>query len=52
MKENNSLEKELNEMKVKYLSDTDFKTLVIRVLKEFNKNFNNDIVTYKRTSKA
>ena len=34
-------EKELNEMEISNLSDTVFKTLVIRMLKELSKNFNN-----------
>ena len=33
-------EKELNKMEISNLSDTKFKTLVIRMLKELNKDFN------------
>ena len=33
-------EKELNKMEISNLSDAEFKTLVIRMLKEFNKDFN------------
>ena len=33
-------EKKLNEMKTSSLSDAEFKTLVIRMLKELNGNFN------------
>ena len=33
-------EKELNEMEISNLSDVEFKTLVIRMLKELNENFN------------
>ena len=35
-----TLEKELNKMEVSNLSDTECKTLVIRILKELNKYFN------------
>ena len=34
-------EKELNEMEVSNLSDAEFKTLVIRMLKEFSEDLNN-----------
>ena len=34
-------EKELNEMEMSYLSYAEFKTLVIRTLKELNENLNN-----------
>ena len=41
MKEQNkTLEKELNEMEISNLSDTEFKTLVIRMLKELIGYFN------------
>ena len=41
MKEQNkNPEKELNEMEVSNLSDAQFKTLVIRMLKEFSGHFN------------
>ena len=33
-------EKELNEMEISNLSDTEFKTLVIRMLKELSEDFN------------
>ena len=33
-------EKQLNEMKISNLSDAEFKTLVIRMLKELNEDFN------------
>ena len=37
MKEQNKIsEKELNEMVISYLSDAEFKTLVIRMLKNIN----------------
>ena len=42
-------EKELNEMEMSNLSDAQFKTLVIRMLKELSKNFNN---TKKMQSKT
>ena len=35
-----TLEKELNEMEISNPSDADFKTLVIRMLKELNKDLN------------
>ena len=42
MKEQNkTLEKELNEMEISNLSDAEFKTLVIRILKELSGYFNN-----------
>ena len=34
-------EKELNEMEISNLSDAEFKTLVIRILKEISGYFNN-----------
>ena len=34
------LEKELNKMELRNLSDAEFKTLVIRMLKELSENFN------------
>ena len=41
MKEQNKIpEKELNKMEISSLSDAEFKTLVIRMLKELNGNFN------------
>ena len=41
MKEQNKTsEKELNEMKINYLLDAEFKTLVIRILKELSKYLN------------
>ena len=41
MKEQNKTsEKELNEMKINYLLDAGFKTLVIRILKELSKYLN------------
>ena len=41
MKEQNkSPEKELNKMEISNLSDAEFKTLVIRMLKELSKNLN------------
>ena len=41
MKENNKTpEKELNKMEISNLSDAEFKTLVIRILKEFNEDLN------------
>ena len=36
-----TLEKELNEMEISNLSDAEFKTLVIRMLKEFTGYFKN-----------
>ena len=33
-------EKELNQMEIRNLSDADFKTLVIRMLKELNEDLN------------
>ena len=33
-------EKELNKMEISYLSDAEFKTLVIRVLKELSEDLN------------
>ena len=33
-------EKELNEMEISHLSDTEFRTLVIRMLKELSENLN------------
>ena len=33
-------EKELNKMEISNLSDAEFKTLVIRMLKELNEDFN------------
>ena len=42
MKEQNKRpEKELNKMEIRNLSDAEFKTLVIRMLKELIKYFNN-----------
>ena len=42
MKEQNKIsEKELNEMVISYLSDAEFKTLVIRMLKELTEYGNN-----------
>ena len=35
-----TLEKELNEMEISNLSDVEFKTLVIRMLKEISKDLN------------
>ena len=49
--EKKSPEKELNEMETNKLPDTDFKTMVIKMLKEHSENFNNmekDIETIKR----
>ena len=41
MKEQNKTpEKELNKMEISNLSDPEFKTLVIRMLKELNEYFN------------
>ena len=41
MKEqNNTPEKELNKMEINNLSDAEFKTLVIRMLKELSKDLN------------
>ena len=36
----NTQEKELNKMEISNLSDAEFKTLVIRVLKELSENLN------------
>ena len=41
-------EKELNEMETGNLSDTEFKTLVIRMLKRLSKNFSEEIVNIKK----
>ena len=38
--ENKTLEKELNEMDISNLSDAEFKTLVIRMLKELSEYLN------------
>ena len=35
-----SLEKELNELKISNLSDAEFKTLIIRMLKKLNEDLN------------
>ena len=43
-----TLEKELNKMEISNLSDTEFKTLVIRMLKEFSEDLN----SMKRSSQA
>ena len=41
MKEQNkTLEKQLNKMEISNLSDAEFKTLVIRMLKELNEDLN------------
>ena len=39
--QNNTPEKELTEMEITKLPDTEFKTLVIRMLKELNEYSNN-----------
>ena len=43
-----SPEKELNEMETSNLPGTEFKTLVIRLLKELSENFNKEIVSIKK----
>ena len=49
MKEwNKTLEKEITKMEVNNLSDTEFKTLVIRMLKRLSKNFSEEIVNIKK----
>ena len=48
MKEQDKIpEKELNEMEANNLADAEFKTLVIRMLKELNENFNKEIESIK-----
>ena len=52
-KQEKSPEKELNEMKASKLPDTEFKAMVIRILKELGENFNRikkDMETIKRTT--
>ena len=41
--------KELNEMEISNLSDTEFKILVIRMLKKLSENFNNEMICIKKT---
>ena len=52
MKEQNkTLEKELNKMETSNLSEAEFKTLVIKVLKDLHENFNSikkDMETLKK----
>ena len=43
-----SPEKELNEMETSNLPGTEFKTLVVRLLKELSENFNKEIVSIKK----
>lgn len=53
MKEQDQIpEKELNEMEARNLPDTEFKTLVIRMLKKLSENFNKDIVSIKKKKKG
>ena len=42
-------EKELNKMEISSLSDVEFKTLVIRMLKEFSKDLSNIKKTQSKT---
>ena len=44
MKDRSKLEKELNEMETSDLSEAEFKTLVIRMLKELNEQHKKDPV--------
>ena len=49
MEEENKIpEKELNGMEARKLTDTDFETMVMRMLKELNENFNNIERTWKQ----
>ena len=41
--------KELNEMEISNLSDTEFKILVIRMLKKLSENFNKEMICLKKT---
>ena len=41
--------KELNEMEISNLSDTEFKILVIRMLKKLSENFNKEMICIKKT---
>ena len=47
-------EKELNEIKVSILPDIEFKTMVVRMLKELSENFSieEDIETIKNNQKC
>ena len=46
-----SPEKELNEMETSNLPGTEFKTLVVRLLKELSENFNKEIISIKKDTK-
>ena len=48
--ENKTTEKELNEMCIANLSDAEFKTLVIRMLKEWNKEKNTESEQWREGS--
>ena len=50
-KQNKSPEKELNEMEASNLPDTEFKKMVIRMLKEIGENFKEFIENYSSTKK-